>query len=677
MQDSISTSSSGSSSRQFINPSLFKPYSATPSSEQGQQDETIYISDKPFPLFEFDATKEKWQMNQDAFAKLETVSGSGFVKVISVVGAYRLGKSYLMNQIMNGKKGGFELGHTTESMTKGVWAWGEVVHDPQVGTHILLCLDSEGLLDVDREDETFDMSLFCILTMLSSYMIINLEKRISSDDLNKLAFASDFTNMIVTDQQDDKDYNHEDIQYYTPQLLWLVRDFTLKLKGTEQEYLNEILNEEDKKKKSNVSLIKKNIKKYFGDKMELKTLPCPSSDEDVLTTIEESGDQLSEKFVNGMKSLVNHIRTTASLKKILSPKSNREMYLDTMGFYYYCRKLVEQLNENAKQIQIPNTFESVLTQQLESILNETLENYDKKIQSFIAKFPIEEDSLLDIHSEVSNFYMQKALNRVPHFKREEFHETLLISLGEVSFKDNPEEVQLNSSSKLYNLLERNRDESERYCEQIYIKEINSVKSKMYSVVEQCRSDLEFVRANLLQQLMGPAANKYMTKFFSESQEIMKQTILCQKIDQAEKEKEVLKEEIYNMKEQRKQLVELIQKERTQTNSAMQQLQSQQQALEQQIQLEKQSASSQISNLKNQLENIPKATPTVIYQTVSEPSKSTCSSSRSSRYYSSSDDDDYYSRGSRRSSGGRSGKTFYKGGQFIPGGGRAPKGGVWM
>jgi hypothetical protein len=44
------------------------------------------------------------------------------VTVVTIIGASREGKSYLMNRLM-GKSDGFPLGHSTLSTTKGFWFW--------------------------------------------------------------------------------------------------------------------------------------------------------------------------------------------------------------------------------------------------------------------------------------------------------------------------------------------------------------------------------------------------------------------------------------------------------------------------------------------------------------------------------------------------------------------------
>ncbi|KTF94916.1 hypothetical protein cypCar_00005926 [Cyprinus carpio] len=70
------------------------------------------------------------------------------VVVVSVVGLYRTGKSYLMNRLA-GQQSGFALGNTIESKTKGIWMW--CVAHPYKEGHTLVLLDTEGLGDVAKE----------------------------------------------------------------------------------------------------------------------------------------------------------------------------------------------------------------------------------------------------------------------------------------------------------------------------------------------------------------------------------------------------------------------------------------------------------------------------------------------------------------------------------------------
>ena len=47
------------------------------------------------------------------------------VAVVTVVGTYHSGKSFLLNQLM-GKRNGFGIGPTVQPQTMGIWMWGRV-----------------------------------------------------------------------------------------------------------------------------------------------------------------------------------------------------------------------------------------------------------------------------------------------------------------------------------------------------------------------------------------------------------------------------------------------------------------------------------------------------------------------------------------------------------------------
>ncbi|XP_032083564.1 guanylate-binding protein 7-like [Thamnophis elegans] len=69
------------------------------------------------------------------------------VVVVSIVGLYRTGKSYLMNKLA-GKNSGFPLGSIEEAETKGIWMW--CVPHPDRPNQTLVLLDTEGLGDTEK-----------------------------------------------------------------------------------------------------------------------------------------------------------------------------------------------------------------------------------------------------------------------------------------------------------------------------------------------------------------------------------------------------------------------------------------------------------------------------------------------------------------------------------------------
>ncbi|KAA0718773.1 Guanylate-binding protein 6 GTP-binding protein 6 [Triplophysa tibetana] len=109
------------------------------------------------------------------------------VVVVSVVGLYRTGKSYLMIRLA-GQQAGFALGSTIESKTKGIWIW--CVPHPSKEGHTLVLLDTEGLGDVQKGDEKHDTWIFCLAVLLSSTLVYNSLGVIDNTALEQLQYPS-------------------------------------------------------------------------------------------------------------------------------------------------------------------------------------------------------------------------------------------------------------------------------------------------------------------------------------------------------------------------------------------------------------------------------------------------------------------------------------------------------
>ena len=75
-----------------------------------------------------------------------------------------------MNRFFN-TNAGFNLGPTIQSTTKGIWIWARP--HPQDAKRTLVLLDTEGLHDVEKGDETHDMKLFSLALLLSNCLVYN------------------------------------------------------------------------------------------------------------------------------------------------------------------------------------------------------------------------------------------------------------------------------------------------------------------------------------------------------------------------------------------------------------------------------------------------------------------------------------------------------------------------
>ena len=76
--------------------------------------------DAPIPFITTGVDGTGLAVNQEAKEILNKINKP--MVIVSVVGMYRTGKSFLLNCLM-GKTGGFPLGATVEAKTKGIWMW--------------------------------------------------------------------------------------------------------------------------------------------------------------------------------------------------------------------------------------------------------------------------------------------------------------------------------------------------------------------------------------------------------------------------------------------------------------------------------------------------------------------------------------------------------------------------
>uniref|UniRef100_A0A8C8UB86 GB1/RHD3-type G domain-containing protein n=1 Tax=Peromyscus maniculatus bairdii TaxID=230844 RepID=A0A8C8UB86_PERMB len=184
-------------------------------------------------------------VNPGAIQILNSISQP--VVVVSIVGMYRTGKSYLMN-CLAGQNHGFPLGSTVQSQTKGIWMW--CVPHPTKPNHTLILLDTEGLGDVEKGDPRNDAWIFALAVLLSSTFVYNSMSTINNDALEKLhpGYVTKLTELIraKSSQRPDAIEDVREFVSFFPDFIWTVRDFTLELKLdghciTEDEYLENAL----------------------------------------------------------------------------------------------------------------------------------------------------------------------------------------------------------------------------------------------------------------------------------------------------------------------------------------------------------------------------------------------------------------------------------------------------
>ena len=192
------------------------------------------------------------------------------VAVVSVVGAFRTGKSFLLSLFLrylyaleetkknksgnhNEKpwyeqfealgKEGFEWKGGSERNTTGIWMWSHPFFlETEDGEPLaVLLVDTQGMFDHETT-MALTASIFGLSTLLSSYQIYNVDKRIQEDNLQQLALFTEYARTAMGQSEDEHkpfqkiEFLVRDWQHYDDE----DEDYEAMEKSTE-EYLGKVL----------------------------------------------------------------------------------------------------------------------------------------------------------------------------------------------------------------------------------------------------------------------------------------------------------------------------------------------------------------------------------------------------------------------------------------------------
>ena len=132
-----------------------------------------------------DATHTKLVLQPRTLEWLRSLHGP--VSIVGAIGAYRSGKSFLLNSLMGVScDDGFTVGHQRQTQTKGVWLWSA----PRAMSNVsVVYMDTEGFESTGQAD-VYDDRIFALATLLSSVLVYNLVETIRQADIERLAFAA-------------------------------------------------------------------------------------------------------------------------------------------------------------------------------------------------------------------------------------------------------------------------------------------------------------------------------------------------------------------------------------------------------------------------------------------------------------------------------------------------------
>ncbi|KAM0872665.1 hypothetical protein ACQ4PT_038541 [Festuca glaucescens] len=139
--------------------------------------------ERAYPIVEPDYGHTKLRLSQQGLEAIRRIENP--IAVVGVIGPYRSGKSFLLNQLLSlSCDKGFGVGHMRDTKTKGIWIWGTPVEMDVDGTKVsVLYLDTEGFESVGKSN-VYDDRIFALATVLSSVLIYNLPETVISLSLS-------------------------------------------------------------------------------------------------------------------------------------------------------------------------------------------------------------------------------------------------------------------------------------------------------------------------------------------------------------------------------------------------------------------------------------------------------------------------------------------------------------
>ena len=421
------------------------------------------------------------------------------VVVVAVVGAYRTGKSFLLNRLM-GKQDGFPLGSTVQSKTKGIWGW--ISRHPRFPDRLLLLLDTEGLSDPEKANADHDIWIFSLALLLSNIFVYNSKGVIDNDALEKLHMVSELTEHLRIKSGGEEE--GEEFHAFFPDFIWAVRDFFLKCEVNEKEvtpteYMEWHLKLKKGKGKDTMraNSIREAIQGFF-DSRHCFLFPFPVDQHRLQNLESVPVEEMDSKFCEVGEQFVNHILSQESTKSIYGKAVTGRMFLI----------LVETYLATIKGGAVPSVETAVdymAASENQKAKEAAVEAYNKEIQGL--KLPAPSQKLLEAESRAKKTAVDLFLNRALFDKNNEGSVALGLELNEL----------------YHNLVSKNESASVEASKQMLERLYAPIRSKVqggfflkpggYNLYE---SEMANMSAKYMScTKLGDEAEKVLTNFFSE------------------------------------------------------------------------------------------------------------------------------------------------------------------
>jgi hypothetical protein len=282
---------------------------------------------------------------------------------VFVLGKYRTGKSFLLNQLANLTcRAGFGVGHNRAAETSGVW-----VH--RAGD--ALFVDTEGL-SAPGALRAYDDRLTAFATLNAAIVIYNLRETVEEADLERLSFGLELSEHLS-----------DGAAYEAPMLVWTVQQDFLggeSLEHTLQRALQPVENPESVAHVAAVNLVRQRLARV--NQTRAVGLPQPHVERAALCELEDS--ELNSRY----KARRDELAAVIAAAVAAAPKrTGREIARHVL-------KTVEALNRGL----FPSSFE-VVNYFNQDVALKCLRAYEDGMGALLMRIPVANAELEATHKE--------------------------------------------------------------------------------------------------------------------------------------------------------------------------------------------------------------------------------------------------------------------------------------
>ncbi|KAG5250537.1 guanylate-binding protein [Salix suchowensis] len=385
-----------------------------------------------FPIIEPDPGHTKLRLSSEGLEAIKRITNP--IAAVSVIGPYRSGKSFLLNQLLSlSCYEGFGVGHMRDTKTKGIWVWGTPLELDINGVKTsVFYLDTEGFESIGKSN-VYDDRIFALATVLSSVLIYNLPETIREADISRLSFAVELAEEFYGRVKG------QDVAFEPAKLLWLIQRDFLQGKSVQQmvnEALQHVPNSDGNKNIDQVNQIRDSLA-IMGDNSTAFSLPQPHLQRTKLCDMKDG--ELDPMYVKKREQLKELVAS------FIRPKIVQGKSLNGKEFVAFLEQILEALNKG----EIPTTG-SLVEVFNKGILERCLKLYSEMMAKL--RLPLPEKSLQNVH-ESSKGETMKSFDE-QHFGRHHAKKSVM---------QLDEEIE-----KVYkNFILANEYKSAKLCEALY------------------------------------------------------------------------------------------------------------------------------------------------------------------------------------------------------------------